>query len=191
MLRRQRLEPAIAVGHRVAHERNLALDVDALRGEPVVIGRIAAASVDEWSGHLARRRVRVMRNAHIGASRRGIAVNRIFLQRERLRDRRSQSHRDFFRIGQQHFVLDDLDLVEAVASPFVPHPFGQFAIAWRTGDVRLARQEGMGISHAFSRGEGEKASLQRRLATRRVRREPEDLDTCGRRGILTGDKETG
>ena len=56
----QRLEPAIAVRHRVADEHDLALDVDAVRCEPVVVFRVAAGRVDDRRVDFARLRVRVV-----------------------------------------------------------------------------------------------------------------------------------
>ena len=47
LLGRERLESAIAVRHRVPHEHDLALHVDAVAGQPVVVGRVAAAGIDD------------------------------------------------------------------------------------------------------------------------------------------------
>ena len=60
LLRRQRLEAAIAVRHRVADQHDLAFDVDAVLREPVVVGRVAAAGVDDRRGDVAGRRVGVV-----------------------------------------------------------------------------------------------------------------------------------
>ena len=68
LLRRQRLEPAIAVGHGVADERDLAPEIDALGGQPVVVLRVPAAGVDDLAGDVAGCRERVVRGARDPAS---------------------------------------------------------------------------------------------------------------------------
>ena len=51
----QRLEAPVAVGIRVAHDHDLALRVDALRAQQVVVGGVAAVGVDGRRRHVARR----------------------------------------------------------------------------------------------------------------------------------------
>jgi hypothetical protein len=65
LFRRQRLETTIAVRDRIAHEHDLAPDVDAALREPVVVVRVPAAGVNEWRGDIARRRIRVIRDAGV------------------------------------------------------------------------------------------------------------------------------
>ncbi len=51
---RQRLEAAIAIGHRVAHEHDFSAHVDALRVQPVVVGRLAITGEDDGSCDVTR-----------------------------------------------------------------------------------------------------------------------------------------
>src|SRR5215207_7609125 len=53
LLCRQRLEPAVAVGYGVAHECDLALQIDTLCRQPVVVLRVSAARVDHRASDIA------------------------------------------------------------------------------------------------------------------------------------------
>src|SRR5258708_17379279 len=54
LLRSKRLESTIAVRIRVAHEHDLAFDVDALLAQQSIVVGIAAVRVDNWGGGVAR-----------------------------------------------------------------------------------------------------------------------------------------
>ena len=65
LLRGERLEAAVAVGHRVANQRDFAPEVDALRGQPVVVLGIAAARVHDRRRDFTRRREGVVGEARV------------------------------------------------------------------------------------------------------------------------------
>ena len=70
----ERLEPAIAVGIRIAHENDFAFYADAVLPEELVIFWISAVRVDDFGGDLARSGI-----TEVGAGDRGIFRIRISL----------------------------------------------------------------------------------------------------------------
>lgn len=48
-------------------------------------------------------------------------------------------------------MLDDVDLLQSVIAPAIPHPFGEHAITGRPGHMRIGGQEGMRLA-GFCRG---------------------------------------
>ena len=76
-LRGECLEPAVAVRHRVARERDFAAHVNSTRCEQIVIFGITTVDVDHWRGHINIRGVRAVRNTDV-------LVIRVFVLRNRL-----------------------------------------------------------------------------------------------------------
>src|SRR5207244_1375095 len=82
-------------------------------------------------------------------------------------------------VGEQHVVLGDRDLFEAVLAPAIADPFGERAVARRSGDVRFGGEERMRVTRFIGRGECEKASLDRSFGGGRARGEPVNLGRLG------------
>ncbi len=176
LLRRQGLEAAIAVRHRVADERDLAADVDAAAGKGVVVGRIAAARVDDRRGDFAGRRVRVIRKP--GLLRRDLRVrifrDRILAHRRAPGGRRRHLDDDFLGPRQQDFVGRDLDALEAELDEPIARVKRQLAIAIGSGDVRLPGVDAMLVTNAIGRGQGQELPFELGLGGGAVAGEPED-----------------
>ena len=166
----ERLEAAIAVRHRVADQRDFSAHVDAVRGEPVVVRRVAAVRVDDRRRHVARRRVCVVRDADVSRRER-IAVDRFLFQRRVESFGRDQVDGDLSRIRQQDFVLGDLDLVEPVLAPPFANPVGEHPIARRPGDVRLGGQVRVRLASVLRRGERQELCFEAALGDRGARGE--------------------
>ena len=165
LLSGQRLESTVAVGHRVAHQRDLAAHVNPARREPVVLGRVAAAGVDDRRGDVARGRVGVVRKTgFLDADLRvRITRNRVLAHRRAPCFRRRQLHGHFFGPRQEHFVGGDRDLVESEVPKAVARPLGQLAIAIGAREVRLCREETMRVENPRCRGQLQKIPFQREV----------------------------
>jgi hypothetical protein len=83
-------------------------------------------------------------------------------------------------VRQQHLVLDDFNLLEAVLAPAIADPLGEHPIAHGAGDVRFGGQERMGIARPGGSRKGEESILEPALDGRRARSKAED----GGRGLL-------
>ena len=168
----ERLEPPIAVRHGVPHQRDLALDIDAVFGEPGVVLRIAAACIDDRGGDVARRGVRVIRGPDV-VRRKRIAGDGIFPERRVPRfhppARAGAGHLDAHvdRVGQEDAMLDDFDLLESVLAPAVADPVGQHAIARRPRDMRLGGQDGVGGTRLFRGRQQQETVLDRMFSSGR------------------------
>ena len=138
----ERLEAAIAVWHRVANERDPSADVDSAGRERVIVGRIAAARIDDGRGDISRRGVRVVGDA--GLLLRDLCVlvpvDRIFAHGRAPGDGRRHFHTHFDRVGQQDLVRRDLDLLEPIRRELISRPFGELAITWSAGKMRQGRE---------------------------------------------------
>ncbi|MCA1560025.1 MAG: hypothetical protein LC804_07080 [Acidobacteria bacterium] len=66
--------------------------------------------------------------------------------------RRGHLDDDFLRPGEEHLVLDQLDLLEARLGELIAGPFSKDAVTSRARDVRLCREVTVGFANAFCRG---------------------------------------
>jgi hypothetical protein len=76
-------------------------------------------------------------------------------------------------------VLCDRDLLETVLAPAIADPFGERAVARRSGDVRFGGEERVRVTRFIGRGECKKAALDRSLGARRARGESVNLRRLG------------
>ena len=132
----ERLEAAIAVRYRIAYECDFVFQIDTVRLEPVVVGRIPAGSVDEFSGHVARGAHAEVGDAGVF---RGVWILRVrvLFQRRFVDCWRRHRDADFARPRQQHVVAMQLYVVESPCAIAVSDEVGEFLVAHRTGGVWL------------------------------------------------------
>ena len=178
LLRRQRLEAAVAVRHRVADEHDLAAHVDAAAGERVVVRRIAAARVDDRRGDVAGRGVGVIRQARpspAGSACTDRPESDPRASTRATRDGAVISTIDFLRPRQQHFVGRDLDALEAE----LDEPIARATSPARGRDrIRrgAARRRSTRCSSRMrsADGQGQEPAFELGLGGGAVAREPED-----------------
>ena len=136
-LGRQRLEPPIAVRVRVADDDDLALGIDTGRAKPVVVLGVAAVGVDDRRRHLARGREREPRPADVLVRRVRILAIRVLLQGRHVAPRRHHLDADFARVGRQHVVAADDDVLQALLLPGLRDPLGDGLGPGRGRGMRL------------------------------------------------------
>jgi hypothetical protein len=110
--------------------------------------------------------------AEVAGGRVRVARDGILAHRRQEGRGRGHLDADFFRPGQEHLVLDDLDVLEAVLDPAIARPLGELAVARRAGEVRLRGEQAVAVADAVGVGEGEQAPLEAVLG-RAVSREAE------------------
>ena len=110
-----------------------------------------------------------------------VAGNRIFLERRAPAWRRRHLDAHVGCVGQEHVVLDDLDVVQSVLAPAIADPLGERTIARRSGDVRLGGEERVRVTRAIGRRQREEAALDRSLELRGIGGEAVDLRRRRRR----------
>ena len=139
----ERLETAIAVGIRVAHEHYLAFDVDALLAEQIVVFGIAAVSVDERGSDLAGRGHATPCGADAFVLQARIAGDGQLAQDGAVMNGRNHFKRSGFWIAAVNVVAADDDVFEAFGAPLVGDVASQFVVARGAGDVRFGGEEVM------------------------------------------------
>jgi len=135
------LESPVAVGHRVAHQRDLAPRVDPLALQPVVVLRIAAVGVDQISGQVTGRRHPEVGGADVRCP--GVLVHRdaVLAQRGFVAHRLDHLHLDLLRKRQKNLVLMQPDVFEPVLDESITGVFGELEVSRRARFMRLLRQE--------------------------------------------------
>ena len=169
---RQRLEAAIAIGHRVVHEHDFSAHVDALRVQPVVVGRLTVAGEDDGSCDVTRRRVCMVGNSRIRVRRLRVGIGGcwFFAHRRAPRSRRSHLHRDLLWPRQQDLVRRDLGISQAGPTKLVASPLGQLSIAFRSRGMRLSGEQAMRVANGIGGRKREEATLELPLRRLRYRR---------------------
>ncbi len=154
LLRRERLEAAVAVGDGVADECDPPSDVDPHLQQPVVVLGVPAARVDDLRRRLARRRVGVVGDPDVRVLAVGIDRVGVFPEARAPADRGDHLHRDLLGIGEQHFVLDDLHVLQPVLDPAVAHPLRELPVSRGARHMRLGSEEA--VSGFAARGVGQR-----------------------------------
>src|SRR5439155_25840682 len=93
-------------------------------------------------------------------------------------------------VGQQHVVLNDLDLLEAVLAPAVADPFREKPVARRSGDVRLRSKQRMYGAGILGRWKPEKTRFPGALGDRGARAVTVDIGGDALRAVGSRDKDT-
>ena len=150
----ERFEAAVAVGIRVAHEHDLAFDVDALLAQKGVVFGIAAVGVDERGGNFTGGGHAAPRRAYAFVLHVGIAGDGQFAQEGAVMHGRGHFQEGTLGIAAVDVVAADDDVFEAFVAPLVGDVASQFVIARGAGDVRFGGEDVMLAAFFVRRGNG-------------------------------------
>jgi hypothetical protein len=139
-LRLPRLEPAIAVGIRVADHGDLAAWIDPLTLQPVVVLGVAAVRVDHLAGNVARGRHAEVGRADVGIPRVLVDRDAVLTQRRLVGARLEHLHPHLPGPGQQHVVAVELDVLEPVLDEAVAGVERELVVLLAARGMRLLRQ---------------------------------------------------
>lgn len=135
----QRLEATVAVRIRVAHDRDLAVQIDTLGFEPVVVRGIAARGIDQLARHIPRGG-----HAEVGEpgsdAALGILGVAVFLQRRLEPGRREHGDGHLLGPGEEHVVAVQPHVLDPEPAPPLGHPERELVVALGAGRVRLCGQ---------------------------------------------------
>ena len=162
LLRRQRFESAIAVRDGVAHEGYPSSDVDPLRLQPVVVGRIPRSRIDDIRRDVARRGIGVVGKSDLVGRRLGIRIplDRILTHGCAPGTRGGHFHAHLEWPRQQHFVSRYLHIFETRFGKAGGGPVSKLLVSRRAGDMRLRREKRVRLTDAIAIRQGEEAALQ-------------------------------